>query len=325
MVAPEDSIPAILCLHAFLPGAEEFLQLHKISRHQAPLITILVVYLQVMEAEYHAQFLFLGSSVTDTVVQAGGGHFTNGGHVFDTGITNHFLQEFVDMTSVCIKTAAIADIVIFKNLRLGNQVYHIEAETLDALGLPEPQNILQFLADFGVFPVQICLSHIEQVQIPLAQSMHIFPGRTAKLGCPVRGDLIGSAFLKDIVVLVFFVTGQSLLEPLVFGGSVVEDHVKHKANISLIGFGDELFQFFHSAEAGIYSAVIRHIIAVVPLRAGEEGGAPQHLHAQLLKIIQLGSDAFQVAFAIAIGIAETFGVDLIYNFVLEVCHNLFSL
>lgn len=74
------------------------------------------------------------------------------------------------MTSVSIKTAAIADIVIFKNLRLGDQVYHIEAETLNALGLPEPQNILQFLTDFGIFPVQICLSYIEQVQIPFSQA-----------------------------------------------------------------------------------------------------------------------------------------------------------
>ncbi len=58
------------------------------------------------------------------------------------------------------------------------------------------QNILQFLSDFGIFPIQICLSYIKQVQIPFPQRGHIFPGRAAELGHPVGGDFIGGAVLK---------------------------------------------------------------------------------------------------------------------------------
>ena len=273
-----------------------------------------------MEAEDHAQLLFLGSGVADTVVQAGGGHLTDGGHICNACITNHFLQEFVDMTSVSIKTAAIADIVIFKNLRLGDQVYHIEAETLNALGLPEPQNILQFLTDFGIFPVQICLCYIEQVQIPFPQRGHIFPGRAAELGHPVGGDFIGGAVLEDVVVLVLFVTGQSFLEPLVLGGGVVEDHIEHEADVSLTSFGDEIFQILHGTEPGIHCAVVGNVIAIVTLGAGEEGSAPQQFHTQLLQVVQLGGNTLQIAFAVSVGVAKAFWVDLIHNFVLKISH-----
>lgn len=88
MVAPEHGVPAVLCLHTLLPGCEQFLQLLQVCAHQAPLVTILVVNLQMVEAEDHAQFLFLGSSVTDTIIQAGRGHLTNSSHVFDTSIVN---------------------------------------------------------------------------------------------------------------------------------------------------------------------------------------------------------------------------------------------
>ena len=33
MVAPEYGIPAVLCLHSLLPGAEEILQLHQVGGH----------------------------------------------------------------------------------------------------------------------------------------------------------------------------------------------------------------------------------------------------------------------------------------------------
>lgn len=100
------------------------------------------------------------------------------------------------MTSVSIKTTAITDIVIFKKLRLGDQVYHIEAETLNALGLPEPQNILQFLTDFGIFPVQICLSYIEQVQIPFPREGTYSQAGPPNLDAQLVGILSGVPSLK---------------------------------------------------------------------------------------------------------------------------------
>ena len=50
------------------------------------------------------------------------------------------------------------------------------------------------------------------------------------------------------------------------GGGVVEHHIQHQANAALVRLADEFFQIFHRAVARVDSAVIRHVIAVVPLR-----------------------------------------------------------
>src|SRR5699024_4830744 len=63
-----------------------------------------------------------------------------------------------------------------------------------------------------------------------------------------------------------------------------------------------------------------HVVAVVPLGRGEEGGQPEIVHPQVPEIVQFGGDAGQVAQAVAVGVAEGFGVDLIDHLVLKVCH-----
>ena len=100
------------------------------------------------------------------------------------------------------------------------------------------------------------------------------------------------------------------------GGGVVEDHIEHEADVSLISFGDELFQFLHGTEPGIHCAVVGNIITIVTLGAGEEGSAPQQFHTQLLQVVQLGGNALQISFAVSLSRESSFPVG---SEVLHIC------
>ena len=71
MVVEEQRVPRVRVLHAGLPAEDEPLQLQEIKGLQFPLLLVLVVHLQVMEGEYHAQLVGVFSGVFHAVVQRG--------------------------------------------------------------------------------------------------------------------------------------------------------------------------------------------------------------------------------------------------------------
>ena len=274
VIAPEQRIPAVMRLHPLLPCLEQFFQGKMVGRHQCPFVAVLVVHLQMMEVEAHRQFMVARSSVSDAVFQRGGGHFAHRHHAVDAACRHQFFQVFVDIAAIGVEATAIARKVVLIHFRFGNQIDHIKAESLDSLRLPETEDVGHFFPHRRVLPVQVCLCHIEQVQIPLAQLRHILPCRATELGHPVCGQIVRGSVLKDVVILILFLTGQCPLEPCMLGGGVVEHHIQHQANAALVRLADEFFQIFHRAVARVDSAVIRHVIAVVPLRRGKKRGKP---------------------------------------------------
>ena len=94
----------------------------------------------------------------------------------------------------------------------------------------------------------------------------VLPAGSAKLGWPVGRQLAVYAFFPDVVVLVFFLTGEGFFKPFVFGGRVVEHHVEHNADSAFVCFFDELLEVFHCAVVGVDGGVVCNIIAVVFLR-----------------------------------------------------------
>ncbi|MNG95489.1 hypothetical protein D3C79_545290 [compost metagenome] len=82
---------------------------------------------------------------------------------------------------------------------------------------------------------------------------------------------------KDVIGLVAGIPGQRLPEPRMFGGGVVGDYVHHDAHA--VG-GRLCYQQVHlgqGAEGGIYGAVVRHIVAVVPPGGAVDGGEPEQV------------------------------------------------
>ena len=78
MVIPEQCVPATAGLHTQRPIVQDLLQLGKTERHLRPLLAVLVVHLQVVEAEHHVQLVVCRVGVAHAVFDAGRGHFAHG-------------------------------------------------------------------------------------------------------------------------------------------------------------------------------------------------------------------------------------------------------
>ena len=71
VVVEEQRVPGVRVLHAGLPAEDEPLQLQEIKGLQLPFLLVLVVHLQMMEGEDHAQLVGVFSGVFHAVVQRG--------------------------------------------------------------------------------------------------------------------------------------------------------------------------------------------------------------------------------------------------------------
>ena len=321
MVAPEDRVPGVVRGHAGLPGEQDVLELLEIKGYKHPLLIADEIDLEVMEGEGHGQLAGVRARVAVAVLHGRGRHLADRDDlgVGAEGGLIELVQVFVHARAVGIESAAIALIVALVRA-LANEVDHVETEALDALAHPEADDVLHLAAHVRVFPVEVGLGAVKQVQVPLALLGHISPGAAAELALPVVGRGVRAAVLPDIVVLVLGVARQGLLEPCVLGGGVVKDHVQHHADAAAFGLPAQRLEVLHRAKARVDRAVVGHVIAVVALGRDEEGGHPDIVHAQRLQVVQLGGHAGQVAEAVAVGVAEGLGIDLVDHALAEIVH-----
>ena len=158
------------------------------------------------------------------------------------------------------------------------------------------------------------------MQVELAGCLIPFPHGGAEAGNPVvrrnRFAVLVEALgvAPNVVVAIGVVLGGAcLLEPFVLIGGVVDDQVHHELDVVLVRGFEQLIEVFHGAELGHDGTVVGDVVAVVIVRGGVDGGEPQHLNAQLGEVRDLLGDTGQVADAVAVGVVEGAGVDLVDN------------
>ena len=302
VIAPEQRVPGAARLHAFLPLAQKVPQGLKIGIHERPFLAALVVHLEVVEREHHLEFFLRRICVAQAVVEGCGRHLSHGHHVGNAGVSDKLFQVLMDPGAVRIESSAVSDEVVFQYIRLGDQVDHVEAEASDALLLPEADDILELFSHLRVLPVEVCLGDIEQMQVIFFQGRHIFPRVAAELGNPVCGSVSVHGIPENIVIHVLGIARQRLLKPLVLGGRVVEDHVKHQADAALVRLADQSLRILHGSEHGIDRIVVRHIVAVVVHRRFEERSDPDIVDSQGLQVVQAGADPVQITDPVSVGI-----------------------
>ena len=220
--------------------------------------------------------------------------------------------------AVLTVTGSTAGAAVFQTLRFGDQVQHVETEPLDAFFLPEADHVFQLFPDFRILPVQIRLRLVEQVQIPLVQRGYILPCGRSETARPIQRRPAVHAVPENIVVHIFRIAFQRLLEPDVIPGSVIENHVEHEAHAERVRFRDHRLAVRHGTEQGIHGAVVRHVIAVVEHGRRIEGRHPDIIHAEAFHIGQFGADAVQVPDSVAVGITERLDVNLVNHTVFEI-------
>ena len=102
-----------------------------------------------------------------------------------------------------------------------------------------------------------------------------------------------------------------LLEPGMLVRGVVDDELGHDPQAALVRRPHEAAEVAHRAVARIDAAVVGDVVAVVPERRGVERHHPDRRDAEVLDVIELPGDAFEIADAVVVRIEERLDVQLI--------------
>ena len=267
------------------------------------------------------------AGIVDAVLEIRGRHLANRHHIADAGAADKLLQIFVNMRPVGKQPSPQPLGIIGKNLRLGDEVNDIKAESGDAALLPKPYHLGELVPYGRIRPIQIRLTHIVQMQIPFAQARLPLPGTAPERTLPIGrrlprvvGALLIAAVTQNVVALVIRIAREGPLEPRVLIGGVAKHHVQHDFQSFGIGGLDQRVKVIHRAEMRIDGQIIGDIIAVVLLRRDEKGRQPKVVHPHIRQIIQRIDHAAQIPDTVAVGVLERLGVNLINDLILEVCH-----
>ena len=175
-------------------------------------------------------------------------------------------------------------------------------------------HLIDLLAEFGVFPVEVGLFFMKDVEIDFVVAAgQLIPAGAAEIAAPVAGQGIALLVVLNIEVLAVFPVGvgAGLLEPLVFVGAVVDHQVHDEVYVPFFGLGQQLVEVGHGPEAGVDVIIVGNVVALVRHGRGIDRTEPDDVHAQLLQIVQLADDAAEVADAVSVGVAEALGINLI--------------
>jgi predicted nucleic acid-binding protein len=324
MVRPEERIPAATSCHLFLPALQELTQRGDVGLCELPLLAVAVVDLQMVEGEGLRELVVARCRVVDAVLDRGRAHLADRDHIVDARVVYQLLDILMHVRAVRIEPPAVALLVVLEDGRLRDEVHDVEAEARDALVLPELYDVDELGPHLGVVPVEVCLALVEEVQVPLVEGRHIFPGRATELRDPVRrriaGILLGRirCCVDELVVgEVLRISCKRFLQPGMARRGVVEDHVEHEAKMVLLRLGDKLVEVCHRAEHRLHGAVVCDIVAVVVLRGYEEWREPEIVDAELLEVVEALRDALEISYAIRIRIVEAAHVYLIDDLVAE--------
>ena len=166
---------------------------------------------------------------------------------------------------------------------LHQPVGDIDAETVGAALIPEPQDRFELGADLRVAPVQVGLLGREQVEVPLPGLPVRFhdpgPGRSTEDALPVRRWLASAppAALAEEVAQTLRTAGagrQRVDEPGMPVRRVVGHDVEQDPEAKLVRLGDQGVGIGQRPEQRIDVAVVGHVVATVGHRGGEPGIDP---------------------------------------------------
>ena len=212
------------------------------------------------------------------------------------------------------------ELALGQSVRLGDIGDDVAAEAVHALIHPKIADVGDLAAHGGVFPIQVGLLFAEQVQIPFPRLFVVCPGAAAEARRPVVGRLasvLSPALAPDIIVAVGVVLGFAALdEPFVLVRGMVGDKVHDQLYAALMHAREHLVEVRHRSEFVHDVAVIADVVTVVVVGRLIDRRKPDGVHAQIFDIVELGDYPAQIAYPVAVRIAETARIDLIDHRVL---------
>jgi hypothetical protein len=113
------------------------------------------------------------------------------------------------------------------------------------------------------------------------------------------------------IPILTLLTALTLPEPLMLITGMIHHKIHHILHLPLMQAPDQLIMILHRPVLGMDVPIIAYIIPHVDLRGGEDGAKPDHVDAQRFDVVELGSNAGDVAEARTGGVEEGGRVDLI--------------
>ena len=189
----------------------------------------------------------------------------------------------------------------------------VHAEAVDAALEPEAQRLVHRGLDAGLVPVEVGLLGQEEVQVPLPRGFVPGPRRAVAEGrAPVVGRPIRRAVAPDVPAPLRRAPRRARLdEPGMLVARVVRNPVDQHAQPARVRVGQEPVEVGERAEERIDVAVVRDVVAVVLHRRAEERGDPDRVDAEPDQVIEVPTDALEVADAVAARVAEAARIDLV--------------
>ena len=164
-----------------------------------------------LELEYHVQFISVITRIFLCFFYCDSCGLTDCHDIiFWKNFLIHFLKEFVDpwtmytiWSKVPIKT--VIHFSVWKSLIFGNHTDNIHTETINSFFTPEFHHVINFLAYFFIFPIEIRLFFWKQMQIIHLSLRIIFPCRTTKYSAPVIRLFSVYRIFPDIIITIWII------------------------------------------------------------------------------------------------------------------------
>ena len=192
----------------------------------------------------------------------------------------------------------------------------VDPEARKALVQPPVHHVVELLPHHRIFPVQIRLLLGKHMEIVFVRAGHRLPAAAAEIGAQIAGRIavFAPAEIEVVRVLSLWV-GQSLSEPFVLIGAVVDDQIHDDVHIPLFRLVQQLVKLLHGAELPGNAVIVGDVIALIGKGRGIDGRQPENVNAQAFQIIQLGQNSCQIADAVTVGVEKALGINLIGNLV----------
>ena len=327
VVAEVEAVPCHV-LQLVLPPGQQLLEGHQIDLSGAPLAgdRVAAVQVHVLELEHHVQLGALGVGVLLGLVDGHTGALAHGEQVvLGKYLPAHLLQILVDVGAVA--AAQIAGGVggaagghIGQTLPLGDHGDHVHAEAVNALVAPPGHHVKDGVTHLRIVPVQVGLLGGEAVEVVHTGGVVIGPGGAGESGAPVVGLFTLLTLPPDVEIPLGIVPGPAALhKPGVLVGGVVDHQIHDDLDAPGVGLGQQPVKVGHGAELVHNGLIVADVVAVVVVGGAVDGGEPDYVGAQLLDVVQLAGDAGQVPDAVAVGVAEAAGVDLVDDALFPPC------
>ena len=319
MISKKQAVPCF-ALKFFLPFDHDALELFEIIFLSCPLSVITASIIHMLKLKYHIQFFSGFSRIFLCLFDSNSWSFTNC-HDIISGkyFSVHFLKKFMNPRTMYaiwskITIEAVIHFSIRESLVFGDHTDNIHTETVDSFFTPECHHIINFLAYFLVFPVEIRLFLWEQMQVIHLGLRIIFPCRTAKCTAPVVWFFSIDRIFPDIIITVRIVFGLAALnEPVVFIRSVVDYEIHQDLDATFMCLGKQFFVILHCSVVFINLLIIWNIVTIVILWRLKHRRNPQHIYAKFFQIIKFLYDSSDISNAISIAVIKTFRIYLIYD------------